>query len=98
MPRQGLTNRDRPRAHVAPPIAGRGHVGFGVDKVGHAIEQIVLVADVPIERHGFGIQTLADGAHRDRLNPVAVGDLNCGHEHLVTVQPSRPTGAADVRV
>ena len=88
--------RDRPqrRAPVAEDLAG--HEQLGRDRVGHELDELVLVAHVVVERHRSHAQVRGDTAHRDRLEPVLVGDPQRRLDDRVGVEPMAraPAGTA----
>lgn len=45
------------------------------------VEQVLLVANVVVERHRGDAESFGDGAHADRLKAALLGDLERGVEH-----------------
>ena len=67
---------DRAGPDRGVPVAGRRRrLALGQDEVEHAVEEVVLVGDVVVERHGLEAERLAELAHRQRLDPALVGEL-----------------------
>ena len=59
------------------PAVGQLVVGdqqLAHDRVAHERDQLVLVADVVVERHRAGAELGGDAAHRDGLEALRVGD------------------------
>ena len=67
-------------------LAGFGPVDLGDDQLQHAIEQVVLVAHVPVEGHRLDAQLLAELAHAQALEALAIGQLDGGREHALPRQ------------
>ena len=59
-------------APVAPAASGHEHLGR--DRVAHQLEQLVARVEVVVERHRARPQLARDPPHRDRLEPLLVGD------------------------
>ena len=51
-----------------------------------AVEQVVLVPDVAVERHGLDAQLLPEPAHAQPLEAVTVRELDGGKEHALPGQ------------
>jgi len=79
-----LCDRAQRRAPVAEDLAG--HEQLGRDRVGHELDELVLVAHVVVERHRSHAQIGGDPAHRDRVEPVLVGDPQRGLHDRVRVE------------
>jgi hypothetical protein len=60
------------------------------DDVGQAIEQVVLVADVAVERHRLDPEALAELAHADGVDPALVGQVHRRPEHAVPTDRRAP--------
>ena len=91
---QHLADRDRPAAHRVLPVACRS-AGSSISaktQVDEPVEQVLLVADVPVERHRLRPDLLADALHRQRLEPALVGDASAASQHLLAAQPGRTAG------
>jgi hypothetical protein len=75
-------------AEVGAPVQRRrvGHLDLADDRVADQVDQLVLVGDVPVERHRADAQSLGDAAHRDRLGAFVVGDLDRGAHDLVAAE------------
>ena len=80
----------RARRHLqARPPAGRrlgGQPRLAQRGVHHPEQQVVLVRDVPVERHRAGPELRGHPSHRQRVEPLGVGDHH-----------GRPDDAADAR-
>ena len=66
------------------PAAGRS-ISPTID-LDDAVEQVVLVPDVAVERHRVDAQLLAELAHAQGLEAAAVGELDGGPEHALAGQ------------
>ena len=67
------------------------HVGG--EPVEQQHEQLVLVADVPVERHRRARELVRDAAHRQRLDPLPADDRLRGVDHGLPREPRRAAGA-----
>ncbi len=67
-----------PRADAVAPGALDGLVGHGhhARLLLHEEDQVVLARDVAVERHRRESERGRDAAHRDRAEPLGVGDLD----------------------
>jgi hypothetical protein len=66
--------RERPLAQLLLPVAVRGgRLDLAEDQVDHAVEQVVLVRDVVVERHRLHAELLGDVAHRELRRATLVG-------------------------
>lgn len=78
----------RSRAHplgqrgqaLGPGKGGVGHPEFVEQALDDPVEQPLLVADVPVERHRGDLKTSGDRPHTDGVQAVAVGDRQGGVE------------------
>ena len=69
------TGCDRPLPHLALPFPFRGWGrNLGQDALDDAVENVVLVGDVVVERHAFHAERLADAPHAQRLEPSFIGE------------------------
>ena len=67
---------DRARSDRRVPVSGRRRrLALVQDEVEDAVEDVVLVGDVVVERHRLEAERLAELAHRQRLDPALVGEL-----------------------
>ena len=57
------------------------------DAIGDAREQLVLVGEVLVQGHRLDAELLSQAAHRDRREPLAIGEVDGGVEDPVTRQP-----------
>ena len=69
-------------------------VDLADDDVDHAVEQLVLVGHVLVERHRHDAQFLSELAHVQRLDPRRVGERHGGAQHAVPAErhPTRSAG------
>ena len=67
-----------------------GRLDLRVHDVGHAVEDVVLVAHVPVQRHRLDAEALADRVHRHRLKAALVGHLEGRLQHEIPAQPRPP--------
>ena len=69
-------DRDRAGSNGLVPVSvRRRRLALGEDEVEDAVEQVVLVRDVVVERHRLEPEHLAELAHRHGLDPALVGEL-----------------------
>ena len=72
----------------APVVRDRRHLGHR--EVGDRVQQLLLVAQVPVERHRAGAERGGDAPHRDGVQPVAIGELERrGYHPLPVERPAR---------
>src|SRR3569833_2959596 len=57
------------------------------EDVDHPVEQLVLVLDVLVQRHGDDAEVLGERAHADRAEAGPVGERDGGLQHADTVAP-----------
>ena len=73
---ESFVDGDRARSDCRVPVAGRRRrLALVEDEVEDAVEEVVLVGDVVVERHRLEPERLAELAHRQRLDPALVGEL-----------------------
>ena len=63
------------RSAFQSPV-GAGALDLADDQLDDAVEQVVLVPDVAVERHRVDAELLAELAHAQRLEAVAIGELD----------------------
>ena len=63
------------------------------DDVAEPVEQVVLVADVAIERHGVDPERLAEAPHAQALEARLVGSIDCRVRIRARVSGTRGSGA-----
>ncbi len=81
---QDLAQRDRPPAHLGLPWRARhGQVDLGEDEVDDAVDDLVLVGEVVVERHRLDAEVLAEPAHAQAIEPALVGQPEGGLEDAV---------------
>ena len=61
-------------------------VDLANDGIDHAVQQVVLVGDVVVERHRLDRQLLAEPAHAQRVDPLSVRELDGSGQHALPVQ------------
>src|SRR3712207_1725282 len=86
---------------VLPAVLGRQvHLRVAVelvdDQFHDAVEQVVAAGDVPVQRHPLDAEVGAHAAHRERLEPVLVDELDGRGEHPAPVERG-PDGAGRTR-
>ena len=71
---------DRP-AERRPPV-GPGGVDrdLGDDHIDHAVEEVLLAADMGVQRHRLDAQLLAELAHADRVDALPIGEGDGGRQ------------------
>ena len=87
MAAEDLVSGDRPAAHrLAPVVDVRRQVELLDHEIDHAVEDVVLVRDVVVERHRFHAEPRRHLAHGDRADPALVGDLHRRGEDPISIQ------------
>src|SRR3954451_18910285 len=85
------TRREHALADAVLPIQRRiGRVELADDDVDHAVEQLVLVGDVLVQRHRDDPQLLRQAAHAHPGDADLVGQGDRGAQHPVTVERGAP--------
>src|SRR6266508_6039150 len=76
---QSLPNREAARAQLRLPCTTheRG-VDLAEDDVDHAVEEILLVREVPVEGHRRSVKVLSEVAHAARLEATRVRESDGG--------------------
>ena len=74
------------RSAGLPVVALRHSIDLADDHVHDAIEQVVLVLDVAVERHGIDPELLPEPTHAQTLDAVAVGEVDGDLEHTRAAQ------------
>ena len=88
----GASPRARPGpGRAASPSSHRraGPVDLADEDLDDAIQQVVLVPDVTVERHRLDAELLAELAHAERIEPASVGELDGGQEHAFAASAGR---------
>src|SRR4029077_3172920 len=67
---------DRPTERRPPVRTGGVHRDLGDDHVDHAVEEVLLAADMGVERHGLDAQLLAQPAHAHGVDAFAIGEID----------------------
>ena len=82
------------RLEAGPPIRfGRRQGVSGKDVVRHRHQQFVLVADVPVQRHGRGAEVGGHPPHGQRRESFRVGDPDRGQHYPLSAQANSRSGA-----
>ena len=87
--------RDRALADGRLPVGiESGHLEFARDQIGHAIEDVVLVDHVLVQRHRLDAERLAEPAHRDRSEAALVRHTDGGlQDPFPTERPAALRGS-----
>ena len=83
------------RSAVFQSPAGGRPLDLGDDQLDDPVEQVVLAPDVAVERHRVDPELLAELAHAQRLEAVAIGELDGDAEDAVAVERRSAFGAVD---
>ena len=79
---QGVPHRYGPLPHGGLPVStARGQANLAEDDVDHRVDQVVLVGDVAVERHGRNFELLAQAAHGEGFEPAFIGSVGGRLEH-----------------
>jgi hypothetical protein len=94
-----LAGREGAAAHRGLPVdLERGRLDLTEDDVDHPVDQLDLVGHVVVERHRRDAQLVGELAHRQRLEPVAVGEGHGGLEDALSAEWGSGLGAHSRRV
>jgi hypothetical protein len=77
---------------VRPSRVGGVHLELGEHGLGDAVEQGRLVRCVPVKDHRVPAQGAGEAAHGQRVDPVAVDDLQRGGQHHIPGDLATPVG------
>ena len=84
---EDLADRDSPLPHRRLPVGfAGGQVDLAKDDVDHAVEEVVLVGDVVIQRHRLDPDRFAELAHGQRGDAALVGQRDGGAQHPLPTQ------------
>jgi hypothetical protein len=76
-----------PLPHRRFPVgSARGQVDLAEDQVDHAVEKLVLVGHVVVQRHGLDPEGFAELAHAERGDPALVGEGDGRKQHSLPAQ------------
>src|SRR4029453_5894280 len=90
MSRQDRADRDGPLPHGRLPVVlAGGQFDLAEDRVDHAVEEVVFVGDVVVERHRGAAELLAELAHAEGLDAVSVGEVDGGAQDTLSGQGGR---------
>src|SRR3954462_11114682 len=93
---QALADGQRPPPHSRlPAVLAGGQLELAEDHVNHAVEQVLLVGDVVVQRHRPAPELLSNPAHAQRLQATGVGEVERGANHAPPAQ-GEPGLAPDV--
>src|SRR5699024_12774444 len=59
-----------------------------------AVQQLILVAHIVVDRHRLDPELCAESAHRQRLHPLAIDDSQRLGQHLRSREPHTPATRA----
>ena len=74
----------RRKASFQSPV--RRQLDLAEDEVGDAVQEVVLVGDVVVERHRLDPELLPEPAHAERVDAGLVGERDGGAQHALSVQ------------
>ena len=82
------------RRRIAVPSRPRGRqVDLAEDEIDDAVDELVLVGEVVVERHRLDPELLAELAHAEGLEPALIGEPEGGLEHPLPAQAVRAVGS-----
>ena len=86
--RRSAWRADSARSRIAclPIGCTRGQVDLAEDQVDHAVEELVLVGHVVVQRHGLDPEGFAELAHTERRDPALVGEGDGSTQHPLPTQ------------
>src|SRR5580765_7794845 len=71
---------------LAPSSAGRGQVDLAEDDVDDAVEDLVLVLDVVVDRHRLDAELLGQGPDGQGREAVGIRDRDRATQHAVAAE------------
>ena len=84
---EDLVRRDRgPTDRRLPVGLAGGHLDLARDQLDDAVQEVVLVGHVVVERHRLDPELLAELAHAERLDPAFVRERDRGAQHPLPAQ------------
>ena len=87
MTSQRLAGGFRSLPHRQLPVhPDSGQLDLTEDQIDHAVEELILVCHVVVERHCFDAKRLAQPPHAERSDPVLVHEGNAGEQHSFTCE------------
>ena len=93
--RAARTRRASPSSSRRPHVeAAHGVVDLAHDDLDHAVEDLLLVGDVVVERHGLDPEPLGERAHGHRLDTGLVRELDGGAQHPLPLRGTRARRAS----
>ena len=82
VPQERVVQGDADRTECRAPVVDAGReVDLRPDEVGHAVQNVILIGYVIVERHGFDAEARAEGSHAQRFDAALVGEVDGGGEH-----------------
>src|SRR4029077_20610534 len=86
-----LLRLDRCLAHVSHPVVGVGWLAHLCEnRAHHALEQLVLVAEPVIQRHGLDAELACEGARGHTVEALLVGHGDRRRDHTITTERFTP--------
>jgi hypothetical protein len=98
---EGVAGRDGSLAHGRLPVGlQRRQLDLAEDEVDHAVEDLVLVGDVVVQRHRLHAEGLGELAHGEGGDARLVGELDGGTQDPLLAQrhPEAPTPRRPSRI
>jgi hypothetical protein len=87
MPEKDIVQGDRQLPDRRLPLAPcRGRLDLAGDEVDDAVQDLVLVGDVAVQRHRLDTEILAEPAHAQALDAALVRQRDRGAQHALSVQ------------
>ena len=85
---------ERPVPDGSLPVVGAGRevdtvdafLDLGDEDVDHSVEDVLLVVHVVVERHRLYAERFGEVAHAERLEPLAVGEVDGGAQDALPAQ------------
>src|SRR5437660_11778754 len=89
MSQQCVVSRYGTRAYRCLPLLVRGwKLELAQDQIDDAVQEVVLIGDVVVERHGLDAQHLPELAHGERVDPILIDELDGGAHYAIPAQRS----------
>jgi hypothetical protein len=76
-----------PLEPVPPALVRPRQLDLGVERIGHAVEQSLLVADMPVEGHRRHTEAVGYLANADGSETALVAERDRGLHDSLTVKP-----------
>ena len=82
-----MADRYRSPAHSRLPVSTvRREVDLAEYEIDDAVQDVVLVGDVVVERHRLDLELLTEPAHGERLDPARIGENQGGAQNALPAQ------------